>query len=120
MLSIYLYQSFPSGMSLDISLSVRTHLNIPHKNSTFFSVSLYFLIFFFFFSSNTLSKQKLQWTKIILAKMNVFKAITLGEKPELRLNSTPLKQRMGCLLNTRGGIQSWPSVLANWPDPQEK
>lgn len=52
--------------------------------------------------------------------MNVLKAITSGEKPELRLNPTSLKQRMECLLSTRVRIQSWPSVLANWPDPQEK
>ena len=51
MLSVYLYQSFPSGMSSDISLSVRTCLNILHKNSTFFSLSLYCLIFVF--STNT-------------------------------------------------------------------
>ena len=51
MLSVYLYQSFPSGMSSDISLSVRTCMNILHKNSTFFSLSLYCLIFVF--STNT-------------------------------------------------------------------
>ena len=61
MLSIYLYQSFPSGMSSDISLSVRTHLNIPQKNSTFFSVSLYCLIFFFL--AVTLVKAKISVDK---------------------------------------------------------
>lgn len=72
MLSIYLYQSFPSGMSSDILLSVRTCLNIPHKNSTFFSLSLYCLIFVF--STNTCQNknctgQKSCWQKWMFLKL---------------------------------------------------
>ena len=76
MLSIYLYQSSPSDMSSDISLSVRTCLNIPHKDSTFFSLSLYCLIFVF--STNTCQRENCTGQKSCWQKWMFWKLLLQG------------------------------------------
>ena len=79
-------------------------LNTLHKNSTFFLCLL--ILLYFCFLTLTPVKAKFALDKIKLVRMTFFKAIALGEKPELRLNSTPLKRKTEGLLSTRVRVQS--------------